>query len=649
MAGWSMIAGDRCALDSSKTPQKELHQEGFLDGLDPFSQLSRLTTDSDAKLRCQFDNCLKSLRKEICVLDSAFPPMLGDGQPVDLLKLFLLVREKGGYDVVSKNGLWSVVAQESGLGLNIASSVKLVYAKYLDTLEKCLERVVDDKNSKTKSSVSSPNVGGISMELRSEFKGLLSDIPEWKSVLNVSAEVDPNGDEKCIVDDEESVHIGTGKSGVDFVDVGKLGYNVAKSSAIDSFSDGDKKCKDDQENLRSNLTSLNAFDEDEVKSMVVEIEDDKKCENGDENDVIVLDSDAVKDSFSCLKRKRKSVCRVLNWITGVARNPCDPLVDSLPESSKWGSYGNEELWKQVLLAREALFLKGNVDSGAEQKNRKMHPCMYDDPVGSAYNFRERLKCTKKLLHGKTASQGEACSQLSSSTAETESDSCTKKICDGHSSTKYSVIDIPVEKPIPLGPDFQAEVPEWTGMVSQSDSKWVGTRVWPPEKIDNRLVIEREPIGKGRQDSCGCEVPKSTECVRFHSTEKRMRTRRELGIAFLHWKFDKMGEDVKLSWTEEEEKKFKAIVRLNPPSLDKCFWDEMFKFFPTRRREDLVSYYFNVFLLQRRAHQNRFTPNNIDSDDDESECGLIANSSGHEAPKSPGSLLYSAKKPRKNAR
>ncbi|KAG8653543.1 hypothetical protein MANES_05G032600v8 [Manihot esculenta] len=493
-------------------------------------------------------------------------------------------------------------------------------------------------------------MGGV-LELGSEFKGLFSNITDWKSVLNVSAKVDSNREEKCIVDDEESVHIDTGRSVVNFVEVGKLSYNVAKNMGPDYFSDRHNNCKDFQENLQSNSTSVKLCSEGDVKGAMVGMDGGKRDENVDENEVMVLDSDAVEEFILGRKRKRESMCRVVNWITGIARNPCDCVVDSLPERSKWDSYGNGELWKQVLLVREALFLKRHVDSSAEkstcQKNRKMHPCMYDDQVGSTYNFRERLKCSKKLLHKKNVFQAESCSELSSSTTETDSDSCTKGIRDGDSSTKHSAVDLPVEKSIPLGPDFQAEIPEWTGVIPESDPKWAGTRVWPPEKVDSRLIIEREPIGKGRQDSCGCEVPKSVECVRFHNAERRLKVKRELGAGFLHWRFDKMGEDVKLSWTEAEERKFKAIVQLNPSSLGKCFWDEIFRTFPTREREDLVSYYFNVFLLQRRAQQNRVTPNNIDSDDDESECGLATNSSRREAPKSPGSLLYSAKKPRKN--
>lgn len=101
-----------------------------------------------------------------------------------------------------------------------------------------------------------------------------------------------------------------------------------------------------------------------MKSTVVEIDGRKKEDNGNENDVMVSDSDAVEESISSYKRKRESMYGVLNWITGIARNPCDSVVVPLPEMSKWESYANEESWKQILLVREALFLKRDVNSGA---------------------------------------------------------------------------------------------------------------------------------------------------------------------------------------------------------------------------------------------------------------------------------------------
>ncbi|OMO92936.1 hypothetical protein COLO4_17212 [Corchorus olitorius] len=58
--------------------------------------------------------------------------MLGDGKLVDLLKLFFVVRKKGGYDVVTRSGLWDLVAKEYRSGSDLASSIKLVYVKNFD-------------------------------------------------------------------------------------------------------------------------------------------------------------------------------------------------------------------------------------------------------------------------------------------------------------------------------------------------------------------------------------------------------------------------------------------------------------------------------------------------------------------------------------
>ncbi|KAK6935408.1 ARID DNA-binding domain, partial [Dillenia turbinata] len=42
------------------------------------------------------------------------PSLLGDSRSVDLLGLFWVVRENGGFDLVSKKGLWGFVAEELG-------------------------------------------------------------------------------------------------------------------------------------------------------------------------------------------------------------------------------------------------------------------------------------------------------------------------------------------------------------------------------------------------------------------------------------------------------------------------------------------------------------------------------------------------------
>lgn len=270
----------------------------------------------------------------------------------------------------------------------------------------------------------------------------------------------------------------------------------------------------------------------------------------------------------------------------------------------------------------------------------MHPSMYDDDQCAS----EKLRCSQRLLSSKDSSRKSR--ESSYSCNESDED-------DGYKptdSTSDSLTFPGRKKRIPIGRNHQADLPEFCGADYQSDSKWLGTKIWPLDKAErSKCLIEREPIGKGRQDSCGCQFPGSIECVRFHVRQKRLKMKLELSSAFYLWKFNGIGEDVALSWTKDEESKFRQIVETNRLSLEKYFWDELFKFFPRKGREALVSYYFNVFLLQRRGHQNRSGTGNIDSDDEDSEYGPIANKFGQLAAKSPGSIFCSPKKSHLNSR
>ncbi|KAA8516069.1 hypothetical protein F0562_019248 [Nyssa sinensis] len=566
MAGWSRVS-DGHALDCFKALQK-FQTNDFLFDLELGSKGSVEGGEQDS-LRFLFDQFLTAFVKGICGSECfrPLPPMLGDGQSVDLFKLFLVVREKGGYDTVSKNCLWDSVAEESGLGSEVASAVKVIYMKYLDTLDRWLQKIIKDTQGGSRDS--GADLGCFLMELESELKGFLSEVSDKKKK------------------DGEYPHLDSEKSQLNSADARKL-------------CNGDK--------VRSFVESNGGNKDVDAKKNVNE-----------EEDIIILDLGVVKEELSSRKRKRGCHSGMLHWVVNVAKNPCDPEVVSLPERSKWKSYGSEQLWKQVLLAREAMFLQRNADSSDEQsiwQKQKMHPFM-----------------------------ARACSESPCSDTQSDSD------CSTADSVIGLFIDNHKRKRIAVGPLFQAKVPEWSGETYESEAKWLGTQVWPLEDGEQkRYLIERDPIGKGRQDSCGCQFPGSIECVRFHVAEKRMKVKLELGSAFHRWKFDKMGEEVSLSWRKEEEKKFQAIIRSNPPSMEKCFWDEIFQSFPSKSREDLVSYYFNVFLLQRRGYQNRSTTSNIDSDDDdESDLGSLTNGFGHEAAKSTGSILRTPKKTHLNFR
>ncbi|XP_057815086.2 uncharacterized protein LOC131028765 [Cryptomeria japonica] len=199
------------------------------------------------------------------------------------------------------------------------------------------------------------------------------------------------------------------------------------------------------------------------------------------------------------------------------------------------------------------------------------------------------------------------------------------------------------KKVSIGPEFQAEIPPWSSdvCVSNSDSsnlmlsqachdddryphRLLGNCVWPLAGSNSEL--QDHCVGQGKSTDCKCPDQNSIRCVKEHIEAEREKLKLKLGEAFSLLGFDDMGENVSEKWTRQEEETFWDIVSMNPVSLNKNFWNYLSGAFPSRSKEELVSYYFNVFVLRRRALQNRIDPENIDSDDDEedwhgSEIGL----------------------------
>ncbi|XP_027352066.1 AT-rich interactive domain-containing protein 1 [Abrus precatorius] len=605
--------------------------------------------------------------------------MLNDGQPLDLYKLFMVVKEKGGYDAVCKNRLWDLVGEEYGLGVKVGSSVELVYSKHLSALETCLKNAADSKF---------PECGLVDdrvkfrkrlMEAQAEF--LVDDYgaEEVDDELERRGYDCPDGRKLCGTNRVKGVkpesNVAELERVYDYLDGRKLcGANRVKDMNLESngakrvrtvgLVDFDKLDHGINEPILGNLCNDNAAMEileevDRGKSFTLDASNaennmpglsdgDKRCDN-DGDEVMRLDPSSVDMEGFGRKRKRESISEMLSWVTSIAKNPCDPVVGSMPEKSKWKSYSNQEIWKQALMFREAVSVKKDFETINEQlswQGQKMHPSMYDDRLRVTYNLRQRLKRDKRPLLGKSTSDGISSDSsertlggLERTPSPRTEDGAEKQLLD--SSTSRLSLDRYARVQVPVGPNHQAEVPEWTGMTCESDSKWLGTQIWPPETVNSKLLFERDPIGKGREDSCGCHVQGSVECVRFHIAQERSKVKLELGEAFYQWNLHKAGEEVRRLWTVQEEKKFKDVVKSNPPSLDRCFWDHLFKTFPMKSREDLVSYYFNVFLLQRRGYQNRHTPDNINSDDDESEFTPLRKVFGH---KSRSFTLLSPKKP-----
>ncbi|XP_047176528.1 AT-rich interactive domain-containing protein 2-like isoform X1 [Vigna umbellata] len=640
---------------------------------------------------CRFERLFAEFFSEICAFNCVlhYPPMLSDGQDVDLYRLFLVVRGKGGYDAVCKGKLWDSVGEESGMGVSVGSSVELVYSRYLSALDSWMKKVAESKVSPEFGVVDDRDkFGRRLMELQAEVEGLLSGCADERVVLvgedveggldeddhnldgrelsganGVKSNGDEGGEHRQCDDSEmpdndmDEAVLGNSDKGNDLMggEEGFDGGKMPEEQAVD-ISDGANKSG------TGVVSGGKQCDDSDDKGLVLDASggnsDDDSSGHKRKREGSVWDSSSDDCDSPSRKRMRESAMDMLSWITGVAKDPGDPEVGSIPEKSKWKSYSSQEVWKQVLLFREATFYRRGSEASNEQRNwqnQKMHPCLYEEQVGTNYNLRDRLKCDKKLLFGKSASvRSSSDSSLATENrtpgSHTEGQSELRDSPDANSG-----LDKCATVRIPLGTNHQAEIPEWTGVTSESDSKWLGTRIWPQETVNTRL-IERDPIGKGRQGSCGCPEEGSVECVRFHISEKRAKVKLELGNAFYDWDFDRVGEEVRLMWTKEEEKKFEDVVRSNPPSLEKYYWDYIFRAFPDKSRAELVSYYFNVFILQRRGYQNRHTPDDIDSDDNDDEAGPLRNvfgpliqNSGHEMQSSRGSSLLTPKKTHKKGK
>ncbi|KAK7369708.1 hypothetical protein VNO80_11751 [Phaseolus coccineus] len=540
------------------------------------------------------DNCSQAGPRPLLVLV--------DGQQLDLYKLFSLVKDRGGYAEVSKNRLWGSVTKELGLNLEVYSPVKLVYAKYLNDFERWLKKIFEEKILKNGNHGCDWGLKWLPLDIEKEFRGLLCLNPKNKA------------------DDE-----------------------LFKSKS------NKKKKKTDLANHKNGNNLLDTKDQNNKSEDVQHIEGDnneKSC-NGIKDNPATLGAECADKEYSPRKRKRKrdAFSGMISWMKDIAKHPLVPLTQPIPKPSKWKEYKGRDFFGQFLKARHILSLRTHEEpnSGLSSlQKQKMHPAMYEDHVALGRHATGKSRCNERLpfsVKSWSCSICNPCSHNGNTLAGSHNKGAEK--CP-HEKTSETVDvltekamaessgDEFLEKQVSVGPRFQAEIPEWTGVVSESDSKWLGTRVW---SLKHGTEPETD-IGRGRQEKCSCEHQGSVACVRLHIAENRVKLKLELGSEFYHWGFDGMGEEVSLQWTTKEEKRFKDIMRSNVPSKIKYFWNNGFKYFANKTRRHLVSYYFNVFLIQLRTYQNRATPKNIDSDD-EVEFGYLSKGFGMEAIKGPG--------------
>ncbi|PKA50693.1 AT-rich interactive domain-containing protein 2 [Apostasia shenzhenica] len=182
--------------------------------------------------------------------------------------------------------------------------------------------------------------------------------------------------------------------------------------------------------------------------------------------------------------------------------------------------------------------------------------------------------------------------------------------------------------VPIGPSHQAVIPELRsrlalkngalsfdlGVDVGSNDKWLGACAVAMPDLSS-VVMECQNCCSLRE--CDCPDEGSMRCARQHIMEARERLKLRLGNEkFFQLGFCEMGEVVSQKWTRDEETLFHKVVLLNPASLGRNFWPVLSRAFRSRSCKELVSYYFNVFILRKRAEQNRFDPLKADSDNDE---------------------------------
>lgn len=198
-----------------------------------------------------------------------------------------------------------------------------------------------------------------------------------------------------------------------------------------------------------------------------------------------------------------------------------------------------------------------------------------------------------------------------------------------------LLDQPARKQVPIGPGHQATIPEWEGsrngilehsgmsvqnhMIECPDGeKLSGTCVVPMPALSTLAHMD-DIVGKGRK-FCVCQDRGFIRCVRQHIKEAREEIVKMLGYEkFKDLGFCDMGEEVARNWSDEDAQLFHEVVYSYPVTFGRNFWQHLAAAFFSRTKKEIVSYYFNVFVLGRRGTQNR-TLIDIDSDDDEwHEC------------------------------
>ncbi|CAM6091364.1 unnamed protein product [Calypogeia fissa] len=650
------------------SPARDLHVQLFGDE----EEIGLIEDDEDVRLPSTAEHSLEgdpfhataqgTRRSPSTTPFSQSLPVLLNDKVIDLYALDEKVESYAGYETVNSEGLWGNISEALGLGSHCGPGVKLIYFKHLRRLERDRGLLLERHHDSHLIDAVNIRRPALSTENR-----LLDDKGEDYSLTDSEqfAESDPflekavehpvNGRRshvsRCLgvdnSDDETEMGSVEREPAKLYSPYGTSGYPFIGNC---SFS---QECQDFPEALHSDDGLFKSY-----------IDHHGPGPSKEKRELGTNVEEQVVYDVTTIERFKKSLADTLTWIKRMAVEPGNPRMGQGTEGT-----GQDETWarkcaSQAQKVRTALWRQKD---DIRQGDGHSHPVKqqlpppsqyYEDSTRQEHRAPDRPRPTRERAahHGSTSAQkpfnDSVNNQIGSSPSFHQQPqwACqTSQRLSRQNHHYYSeercpeeLLDIPKNrKRVPIGEDFQADIPCFmsvdrhpssvgTGGIAgpsgdetqssdgndeEDHSRWLGKQVWPPPG-GKRVAYNDHYLGRRRPSFCSCLNPESINCVRLHIEEERDRLKDELGQAFYIWRFDQMGASVAAEWTKDEQHTYQTLVQLNPPSRGKNFWDQLPEAFPGKSMKELVSFYFNVFVLRRRAIQNRLDSQHIDSDDDE---------------------------------
>ncbi|KAL8138494.1 hypothetical protein V2J09_004495 [Rumex salicifolius] len=253
------------------------------------------------------------------------PPLLGNGDAVDLLKLFVHVKKRGGHDAITRDGLWEDVGEDQGLRCSgVGSAIKLIYYKYFLMSEKDLMNIP----------------GSVVSEGEALYADLGLDGADLMCFASKNLKERKNNEESSEEGSTDGGKVFDRKNHMDSDEVEEVEINSDTSDSSDNQMNSINRdvSKPDRVNDVANAAKISS-----------NVERFARAKTGAEEEMVVENLSATKVESNIAKRKREcTLSKMLVWLNSIAKNPAKQGIGKLPYSTNWKSYGSDNCWKQHL-------------------------------------------------------------------------------------------------------------------------------------------------------------------------------------------------------------------------------------------------------------------------------------------------------------